>query len=321
MANPTQSAVHVDRMLTNISVAYMQTQRDYISSKVFPIVPVAKQSDKYWVYDKADWLRDEARLRADATESAGSGYRMSSDSYFADVWAFHKDIGPQARANADDGIDLDADASRFVTQKLLLRQEVQWVNDFWGTGKWTGGTGADPTPGVKWDAATGDPQKDIDTEAQSIFEKTGFYPNTIVVPAKVNAALKRNVNVRELFKYTQGGVITEQLLAGVFGVDNYYIARAVKNSSNEGDPTPTYLQLFGDEVWLGYVAPNPGLMTPSAGYTFVWRGVSDGYGENIGIRRWDMPELGPATRVEGQIAMDNKIVGAELGVFFQNTLT
>ena len=46
-------------------------------------------------------LRDAAELRADGTESAGTGYGLSTDSYSALAYALHKDIGDQVRANSD----------------------------------------------------------------------------------------------------------------------------------------------------------------------------------------------------------------------------
>ena len=137
MAQPTSSAVHaVDVPLTNISTAYIQSQDNFIAGKVFPVVPVMKQRDRYYTYTKNDWFRDEAKARADGTESAGSGYGLSTSTYSCDVFAIHKDIGYQARNNADAGINLDRDATEFVTQRLLLRREIQWVSDYFTTSVW-----------------------------------------------------------------------------------------------------------------------------------------------------------------------------------------
>ena len=52
----------------------MQDQSAYIADKVFPVVGVKKQSDLYMKYDKGNWFRDEAQLRAPGTESEGSGW-------------------------------------------------------------------------------------------------------------------------------------------------------------------------------------------------------------------------------------------------------
>ena len=47
-AQPNASDVHIDSPLTNISIAYMQDQKEYIADKIFPVVPVDKQGDKYF---------------------------------------------------------------------------------------------------------------------------------------------------------------------------------------------------------------------------------------------------------------------------------
>ena len=146
MPQPTQTQVHVDAILTNISVAYFQQNQNFIATRVFPVVPVSKQSDKFFTYTKNDWFRDEAQRRADATESAGGGYNLSTDSYQADVYAFHKDIGDQTRANADAPINVDREAAEFVTSRLMLKMETQFVSNFFTTGIW----GTDTTPSNLW---------------------------------------------------------------------------------------------------------------------------------------------------------------------------
>ena len=45
MPNPTSQDVHVDAILTSMSVAYMQDSNAFVSSRVFPTIPVQKQSD------------------------------------------------------------------------------------------------------------------------------------------------------------------------------------------------------------------------------------------------------------------------------------
>jgi hypothetical protein len=137
MPQPTFGQVHVNAPLTNISVAYIQSADNFIFSKVFPYLPVDKQSDVYFVYTKNDWFRDEAKLRAPATESAGSGYGMDTPpSYNCLEYSLHKDIPDQVRRNADNPLNPDREATEFVTNRLLLRQEIQWTTDFFGTSIW-----------------------------------------------------------------------------------------------------------------------------------------------------------------------------------------
>ena len=67
MAQPSLHSVHIDAPLTNISVAYLQAQTNFIAPRVFPVVPVDKQSDLYFTYTKNDWFRDEAKPRGAGT--------------------------------------------------------------------------------------------------------------------------------------------------------------------------------------------------------------------------------------------------------------
>ena len=64
MPSPSQSDLHINAPLTNVSIAYLQNSSAYIADKVFPRVPVAKQSDLYIKYSKSDWRRTDAQKRA-----------------------------------------------------------------------------------------------------------------------------------------------------------------------------------------------------------------------------------------------------------------
>jgi len=314
-AQPTVQDVHVDAMLTNISIAYMQSQDAFISSKVFPVVPVDKQSDKYYTFPKNDWFRDEAKKRADSTESAGGGYTLSSDSYFCDVWAFHKDVGSQTRANADQQINLERGAVQFVTQRLLIRQEIQWVTDFFTTSKW----GTDLTPSNLWsNYATSDPLEDVETAKETILSTTGFMPNTMVMGYQVYRKLKNHPDIIDRIKYTTAENVTPALLARMFEIDNLYISKSIKATNNEGE-TAAYAFTHGKHALLCYVNPSPGLMQPSAGYTFAWTGVSGALGATVGVDSFEMRKI-KAVRYEAEMAFDNKVVASDLGYFFNGAV-
>ncbi len=318
MPQPTSSDVHVDAILTNISVAYIQNQANFIANQVFPSIPVEKQSDKYFTYTKGDWFRDEAQLRAPATESAGSGYTLSTSTYSANVYAFHKDVDDQVRANADSPINPDRDATTFVTQRMLLRQELDWNSTYFTTSVWdtdkTGGTDF-----TQWSNYTSsDPITDIEAGKSTILTNTGFMPNTLVLGYDTYRQLRHHPDIVDRIKYTSSEVPGEQTLARLMGVDRILVAQAIQNSAAEG-ATASYAMVHGKHAGLFYVAPTPGLLTPSAGYQFTWRGVSDGMGANVGISRFRLPEL-RADRIEAQMAWDYKVVSTDLGYFFSGAV-
>ena len=322
--NPNLPQVHVDRPLVNMSVAYIQSQDDFICGKVFPYVPVDKKSDRYFVYTKDDWFRDDAQLRAPNTESAGGGYDLdNTPTYSCLVYAYHKDIDEQEEANSDAPLNPERDATRFVARKLLLRQEIQWVSDFFATGKWTGSsTATDITVSPLWGDPTSTPIEDIQVEAAAILTGTGFDPNTLVLGFQVYQKLIRHPDVIDLIKYGAGpgnpAIANEAALAKIFSVERVLVSKSVKNTAPKtpGSTTFTGALTAGKNALLCYVNPAPSIMEPSAGYVFMWKGISRGLGTTIASYKIPMPWLGLEThRIESEIAFADKLVGADLGSF------
>lgn len=323
-AQPTPSSVHVNAPLTNISVAYIQSQADFIADKVFPLIPVDKQSDIYWVYTKNDWFRDEATQRAPGTESAGGGYNLdSTNTYYARVYAFHKDVSDQVRSNADAALDVDRDATMFVTQRLLIRREKQFHDNYFASSKgWKDYTGVAGVPGVnefkKWsDYANSDPIGDIKIARMYIKTLTGFRPNTLTFQEEVFETLKMHPDIIDRYKYTTSNVPTAEILAKLFEVDRVLVSGAVYATNGEG-ATGAYSFIGAKGALLCYSAPNPGLLTPSAGYTFAWKGLS-GMGYSTAIKNFRMEQL-ESDRIEGQSAFDCKVVASDLGAFFDTAI-
>jgi Phage major capsid protein E len=331
MPNPTQSDLHVNAPLTNVSVAYVQSADSYIADKVFAKVPVTKQSDLYWKYSKSDWRRTVVKRRAPGTESAGSGWTEDSDTYFAHVYAVHKDIDDQTRSNADSNWNLDRDATEFITNQMLLQRDIDWVNSFFKTGVWaTERTGSDSSPGprqfLRWDQAGSDPLSDVARWIIEFRRLTGFAPNVGVMGAYVMAALKQHPDIIDRIKYTQRGVVTEDLIATLFDIDELFVSYATVASgpqfmdARQNDAAATYDFITGAESFmLAYVPTAPALLTPSAGYTFCWKGYLGGNGEGVRIKRFRMEHIN-SDRVEAEMTYDMKVVCPDMGLFINNAV-
>lgn len=320
MPQPTASDVHVNGPLTQISIAYLQDQNDFIANKVFPNVPVAKQSDNYFTYPKQQWFRTDAKERPVSSESAGSGYEQSTDTYNAKIYALHKDVDDSIRANADSPLDLDRDAAEFVTRGLMLRREKDWAAKYFITGLWTGSsTGTDIVPSTKWDVSGSTPIKDVRTEITAMKKKTGFKPNTFVMGEDVWAALQDNADFLDRIAITQRKIVTTDLLATVLGVERVMIAGAVEDTANEGG-TPSMDYVFSKDALLCYSAPRPSILLPSAGYTFSWTGYLGASADGLRTLRFRIDRL-RSDRIEGEMAYDQKVVAADLGAFFDATIS
>lgn len=324
-AQPTISQQHMDQPLTNISIAYIQDTADFIADTMFPNVPVDKRSDKYFVYDKNDWFRDEAERRADASETTGGGYNLSDDDYSCEVWGYHKDIGAQAASNEDEVLDAYQDATEFVTHKLLIRRERLFMDEYFTATPWdndeTGGADGGSPDFVHWDDYDNStPIDDVAGWKRAQKKSTGFMPNTLAIGGEVWDSIRRHPDIIELIKYTQSAInLSAELVAGAFDVERLIIAEGVYATNEEGD-TEAYDQILGKKGLLAYVNPSPGKRKPSAGYIFPWRGYGGNNAYGVTIGRLDVP-LKKATRIEGEMAFDMKVVGSDLGTYLADMIS
>lgn len=317
MPQPQRSDVHVSRPLTNMSVAYIQKPNDFVADKVFPVVPVAKQADLYFKYDKKYWFQSQSQKRAPGTESAGSNFAVApTGKYFCDVWANHKDVDDQTRANQDQPVDLDRDATLFATQQNLLRREKVWVANYMQPGIWTGH--ADFTPGTLWSASGSDPVNDVEKLKAAIKEATGYDPNGIVLCRDVFSVLKSNAAILDRIKYTQRGIVTADLLASLFDLDKVLIANATEDTAPVGQASDMNF-LVSKKALLYYANPAPSIMQPSAGYTFAWTGLFGAGALGARVSSFRMEHL-KSDRIEAEQAYDLSQVASDLGCFMTGVI-
>lgn len=343
MANPVAGDVHVNVPLTNISIAFMQSADSFVADRVFPNIPVQKQSDRYFRYDRSDFWRNQFQSRAPGTESAGSGWKIdSSPTYFADVKALHKDIDDQIRSNADNPLDMDRDATLFLSQQAMIGREVTWASNYFTTGVWTGITGsaADVT-GVaaspisasnevlQWDNSNGTPIQDVKLQADNSQLRTGLRPNKLVLGRQVWTKTSESPSLVDRIKYS-GGVspatpakVSLAAAATLFEVDEVMVAAGVQATSPENPAFETSLTtsfIAGKRALLVYSNPAPSLLSPSGGYTFSWVGYLNAGGMGQRIKKFRMEWLS-SDRVEGEMAYDQKLVCSDCGVFFNSIIS
>lgn len=327
---PTPGDVHVNTPLTNISIAYMQDANAFVASRVFPNIPVTKQGDRYYVFDRGEFNRDEMQLRAPGTESAGGSYKLdNTPTYFADVHAFHKDIPDQMRNNADAVLSPDREATTYCTMKAMIKREKLFAGKYFQAGIW----GTDETPAVLWDAANSTPIIDVREAKRQVLRDTGLNPNTLVLGKKVYDILVDHPAIIDRVKYgqTAGNPAMAGLIAlsQLFEIPFIYVMEAIENTAAEKatdfvhPPGATYFahDFIGSPIsaLLCYSAPSPGLMTPTAGYTFSWTGHIGAGTEGARIKRFRMEHLS-SDRVEIEMAFDQKLVAADLGYFFEDVV-
>ena len=321
MPQPTQGDLNVDRLLTSVLVAFTQEEDNFVATTVFPDVPTVDKTGFIPQYDRGDWNRVVAEKRAPGAPSAGSGFSTDNTTRFInDVWAVHKDVDGQTRALQQDPFMLDRDATRFVAQQMLMRKELEWSNEFFTTGVWTGSiSGGDVVPTIKWNAAGSDPITDITEQAVSIARNIGRKPNKLVFSMDAWDVVRNHPEVQDRIKHTQRGIATEDIVASLIGVDQVLVLRAIQTTSDEGVATTTEFIGGNERALLLWTTDSPSILAPSAGYHTTW---TDFIGAQNGMRMKNFRiEEFDVDRIEGEAAFDPVLVSAVCGVFFNDVLT
>lgn len=325
MPNPTAGSLHVDTILTEFSVGYVQSSTKFVADRVFPLVSVQKQSDRYATYNQSDFQRDEVKVRLAGAEAARVGYRVShTNTYFADEYALEFAVDDRVRANQDAPYNVDEDAVKFLTQKMQIRRELDFVTKFLSTAElWDGSSdGSNLISGTDftaWSNAASTPIEDVQRQMANVEKKTGFVPNKLVISRQVWFDLKQHPDIVDRVKYTSAQAVDSGIVARLMGLDEILVASAIY-STNDESVTNSPNWIVKDNSLLVYAPASPGLMVPSGGYTFAWSGFLAGANYGQVIERYREDKINSDVfRIRA--AWDQKLITANAGVVFENCST
>lgn len=315
MAQPSHTTVQsVDPVLSNMLLGYMQDDDRFVASKVFPVVPVQTQGFTYYTFTKKYWFLDEVKRRAPGAAFPRSGYDVETATGSAQIWGLEHPIADEARANNQTPMDLERAGVMWLAQQSLIRKERAFAADFMTTSVW--GTD-DNNSTTDWDDfSAGDPINDVLTARRTISNNTGSDGNTMVLGYIVHQALMNHPDIIDRVKYVQSALLSniEGALASAFGVQNYWVSKASWNSANEGQ-TFSAAAIIDDDCLVCHVAPSPGVMSPSAGYTYAWAG-GGGQGEIASYRE----DKSKSDVLQHSEAWDQKAVATDVGYFFADVV-
>lgn len=327
MTTPTQSDVHVNRPLTNMSVAFMQSLAKFRADALAPIMPSDKKSNSYFILNKEYWFSDVMRERAAGTPAIRMGYGVSQDSFLCKLFSLGKDIDDQTRSNEDAPLNSDRTAMQFVSRAALMNREKAFKTAAWSTGKWTtdvtGNTSASDILGSgtlqQWDRSASTPVEDMAILKQIMEKLTGFEPNVLAIGRPAWESLKANPEI--LDRITGGSTsinpakVTTQLVASILEIESIEILSAVENTAGHGN-TMTGDYIFGKDALLMYRDPTVGIETPTAMRTITWQQYA-GAANGIRILKWRDESI-HSDIIEIESTYTHKIVAPDMGIFLHN---
>jgi hypothetical protein len=267
-------------------------------------VKVAKDSDVYFTYTRD--FRIPLTYRAIGSESNAIDWNLSTATYFCEEYALHDDVHDRLRKNADQPINLDVDTTEVLTDALIRAREKR-VADIAFSGTYVTNTSA--LAGVnQWsDYAGSDPLGDIETAMLAVKAASGMTPNLVVLGEQAMSKLRNHPDLLERIKYTQKGVVTEDLLGSLLpGSPTVLVGDLMYDSSPEGE-TESLGYIWGKNCLVAYVEASPGIKRVSLGYQF--------YSEDRSVSKWREDKI-RADRIEVSEVSDEVLVSAACGYLY-----
>ena len=282
--NFTVRSVHVNKPLTQFSVGYHPM--GMIAEQVFPVVPVSNESDIYYFWDKGQALRIErtdgyGSLRADGTRAKLLNFGATQKTYTAEEFAMQTRVTDRERANADNALALEQSKIRRVKDILYLDYETRVATLMTTAANFPAANVATLAGVNQWNNAsftsqTGNQHSvikaNIETGKEAIRKATGgLLPNTIIVPRAVAAVMYNDVGLADLVKYTAPNLMVDDLLPQTLWGMRVLIPTVPSTTTAEGEATIVTNDVWGKNVILAYIDPNPGLDALTLGLTLRQR--------------------------------------------------
>jgi hypothetical protein len=260
---PLITAVKYDPLLTSISVQFQPAPDGYLADMVLPPVPVVRESASFWVYDKSRFDVPDSK-RAPRSDYNRIDWNVTTDNYLAQQYGLEGEIDDQERKNAAAPLDLDVDTTEIVTDMVLNNREKRIVDLVMATANIAQNTTLAGTS--QWsDQINSDPLADVKLARTTIFAATGYRPNRQVMGFQVFESLKIHPLIKEIIKYTERAIVTAQLLAAVFEVEEVLVGAVLRRTSKEG-ATDVLTDVWGKDTLLFYAEKSPSLKRASFGY-------------------------------------------------------
>lgn len=307
---PLRKDVHIDKALSNISLKY--GNEAYISQMLCPNVPVKHETDKYYIYGREHFQLPEAR-RSQGAPANQIDYNVTNAAYQLYKYSLKKLVTDDEKNNADQALRPEIDATEYLTDLIMLRREYEAAKTINTTTAWNASTSLAAANQFSANTTVSNPMPYFHTAAATLVKQSGKHPNVASFSYAVFNALVDHVSVVERVKYTSD-VVTEKILSSLFNCGKVLVGKAIYNSAKEG-ATESMAEVWGDDSFIAYVEPSPGLMKASALYCLT----QQAYGNPYKVKKWYDDDL-EGTFVEVTTKFTHKVVSNLCGYLIKDCL-
>ncbi len=265
-----KSDVHIDRALTNLAEGV--ANQPLVWNALFPELPVAKDSDKFFVYGRENLGDGNTDLEwEDGTDPPEVKTSRSTRAYSCAQKGVADYVTDTELRNSDAPLRPFQDRTTFLMDRLMLELEKAAATKATTQANYPAANRTQLSGTDQWDDfANSDPIDDVMEASDACRLACGRYANTLVIGAAGHKKLLQHPDIVDFAKRMRGELPAEEFLAKFFiaaGIQRYVVAGAINNTANE-DATESIADVWGKHAVLAYVTPRPSIGTPSYGYTF-----------------------------------------------------
>lgn len=332
-ADIAKGAFRPHTALSNVALAYYQSDANSFAKTVFPICPVTLSSDNYYIFDKEDLLRDNWHRKPAYGKVDPAVLSEHTDTYacVVDQMIMGIDQIRQTDLNRRMGprtADPKQQRTKTMAGQLNIHQDSMFARKFFKKGVWTQEyTGVDsttPTSGqfIKFSNGNSDPVAFVDEKKTVMEQSTGRMPNRLALGVNVFNALKKHPAILERVKYggstANPASVTLNVLAQLFEIDRITVQRSIMNKAELGQAAN--MEYIGDPnaFLLAYATDTPSIDEPSAGYIFTWDML--GNGNILPVLSYPGENGTHSEFIEGLMAADMKKTADDLAMFFTDAV-
>ena len=321
--NFTVGSVHIDEALSDFSTAYRP--KGGIADQLFPVKTVKNKSDQFWRWNKGQAFRvaradGMGTLQPDRAPAKVRNYGAVPDRYQTRRFALADSVSWDERENADESLQLEQHKVAAIQDEIMLDFELRVKNMCYATANYAAtnyttlsGTSQWNNSGFTSIGSGGHSaiKAVIDAGKQAVSQQTGgLKPNLIIIPLQVAIVMNNDAGLVDLIKYTKSDMLVEDLLPPTLWGMKVLVPSITYQNTVEGEPD-NLQYIWGKNVWMGYVDPNPGIDTLTFGTTFRWH--------DFQVRTWqDQPSR--VDWYEVSVDQDEHLISADCGYLIQNAI-
>jgi methylmalonyl-CoA mutase cobalamin-binding subunit len=261
--------VHVNAALTNLAIGYNPMTAGFIAEQAVSVIPVQKEADTYYIWNRGDAFRIPSTLRADGAESNQVEFGLSTSTYSALEYALSIKLTDRQKANADSVLRLQQSSQTRLQNLLLADMEKRVATLLTTQGNYASTNRVQKSGTTQWSSGSYSEviETVIDTGKEAVRAAIGLDPNIIIIPSAVAKVMKRNATIRELIKYTHADLLVDGDLPPMLWGMKVLIPKGINATSVEG-ATVTMADLWGKHVVMTYKPTDGSIDTPAHSYIF-----------------------------------------------------